>query len=107
MANVIDFLQRLGQDAQLRHAAGTQLEEALEQAEIDPAVRAAILADDRSQLEALLGATTNVCCLVRPSEEEDDDEGDEDDDFDDDDGDDEDDELTLQRAAAGCVAANG
>jgi len=81
-----------------RYATGSQVEEALEQAQIDPAIRAAILAADPRRLEALLGAQTNVCCLVRPGEEEDE-EGDEDDDDDDDDDDDGDDELTSQRAS--------
>lgn len=104
MGNVIDFLERLGQDAQLRYATGSQVEEALEQAQIDPAIRAAILAADPRRLEALLGAQANVCCLVRPGEEEEE-EGDEDEKEDDDDEDDGDDELTSQSASARRVAA--
>ena len=36
MSNVIDFLERLGQDAQLRHATGIELEQALTRAGIEP-----------------------------------------------------------------------
>lgn len=104
MSNVIDFLQRLGQDADLRHAPRTALEQALAEAGIDPALREALLGADQRKLESLLGADTNVCAMISPGkkeeEEEDeddleDDEEDEDedeDDFEDDDEDDEDDD---------------
>jgi hypothetical protein len=101
MGNVIDFLERLGQDAQLRYATGGEVDEALQQAQIDPAVRAAILADDRHQLEALLGAQPNVCCMVHVP----DDEEDEDDDQDDSDDDTEDDESTSRQSTFRRVAA--
>ena len=64
MSNVIDFLERLGNDAQLRHASDSALEQALINAQIDPAVREAILLRDQRRLESLLGATTNVCCVI-------------------------------------------
>jgi hypothetical protein len=100
VSNVIDFLERFGQDAGLRHATSDAVAEALKSAGIDPELRAAILAKDQWTLEALLGADTNVCCMTNKpedeeeEEEEDDEEDeDEDDDFDDDeDEDDEDDE---------------
>ena len=95
MSNVIDFLQRLGQDAVLRHAPRTELELALAEAGIDPALRMALLAADQPQLESLLGADTNVCCMVAPPKEEEEDEDDledEDEDDDEDDDEDEDDE---------------
>lgn len=100
MSNVIDFLERFGQDADLRHAPSDALAEALKSAGIDPELRAAILGNDQRTLEALLGADTNVCCMTHkedeeeePEEEEDEDEDedfDEDDDEDDEDEDDED-----------------
>jgi hypothetical protein len=75
MSNVIDFLERLGKDAHLRHASDDKLEQALIGAQIDPAVREAILLRDQRQLENLLGATTNVCCVIyAPAREEEDDE---------------------------------
>jgi hypothetical protein len=101
VSNVIDFLQRLGQDADLRPAPRAALELALAQADIDPALREALLGADQRKLESLLGAETNVCTMVSPGkkeekeedEEEDEDEDDEDEDDDEDDfEDDEDDE---------------
>ena len=76
MSNVIDFLERLGKDAQLRHASDGALEQALINAEIDPAVREAILMHDQRRLEHLLGATTNVCCVIYAPMHEDGDEAD-------------------------------
>lgn len=73
MSNVIDFLERLGQDAQLRHASDDQLERALVNAQIDPEVRDAILMRDQRRLESLLGTNPNVCCMIiAPAREEDD-----------------------------------
>jgi hypothetical protein len=72
MSDVISFLESVGQDATLRHAAKVELELALTKTQIDPALQAAILDRDQQRLEALLGTTTNVCCGVFPGKEEDD-----------------------------------
>jgi hypothetical protein len=101
MGNVIDFLERLGSDARLRYASGAEVEQALELAQIDSAARAAILAGQRSELEALLGAQANVCCLVRPGDEDDEEEDDEEDD----DADEEEDELSMQRVGGARATA--
>jgi hypothetical protein len=72
MSNVIDFLEKWGQDAQLRHATSAELEQALLRAGIEPAERAAILGADRCTLESLLGARSRlVCAILVPEEEED------------------------------------
>ena len=99
MSNVIDFLERFGQDADLRYATSEMMEEALRGAGIDPALRAAILGKDQRTLEALLGAVPNVCCATHKedeeeeeTEEDDDEEDDEDEDDLDDEDDDDDDE---------------
>lgn len=92
MSNVIDFLQKLGQDADLRHAPRTALEVALAEANIDPALREALLGADQRKLETLLGADTNVCAMISPGKKEDDEEEDEDDFEDDEDDEDEDDD---------------
>jgi hypothetical protein len=102
VSNIIDFLERLGGDAGLRHASDDAVEAALKLAGIDQAVRSAIVSKDQSALEALLGADTNVCCMINKpddeeEEEEDDDEDededeDEDDEFDEDDDEDDEDE---------------
>jgi len=79
--NLIDFLERCGQDAELRHASAEVMEEALRGIGIEPTLRTAILNKDQRALEALLGADTNVCCMVhREDEEEEEEPEDEDDD---------------------------
>lgn len=106
MPNLIDFLEILGQDARLRYANKAAVEQELARAGIEPALRAALLGDDPRLLEKLLGARTNVCCVVHAPE--DDEEEPEDDDQDDPDGDDEggkeDGESTSGRAALRRVA---
>jgi hypothetical protein len=102
VSNVIDFLERFGANADLRYTSDAAVEAALKLAGIDEAVRAAIVAKDQRALEALLGADTNVCCVVNKpddeeeeedeDEEDDEDEDDEDDEFDEDEDDDEDDD---------------
>jgi hypothetical protein len=74
MSNVIDFLERLGQDSGLRHAPEAVLERALSEAQMIPELRAAILGGNQRMQETLLGASSNVCCLIhapRPGESED------------------------------------
>jgi hypothetical protein len=55
MSNVIDFLERMGKDAQLRHASRDQLAFALEGTQIEAPMRSAIVAGDASQLQVLMG----------------------------------------------------
>ncbi|GAB2543706.1 hypothetical protein GCM10027065_14010 [Rhodanobacter koreensis] len=76
MTDVIDFLERVGQDAQLRHASQDEVELALTSAEIAPGLQAAILANDPAQLETLLKQAP-VCGYFLPGKE-DEEEGDED-----------------------------
>lgn len=99
MTNVIDFLERLGQDARLRYACAEELDRALIGAQIDPALREALLGEDRRQLEALLGAATNVCCMVHAPEDDEDDEAEENEDGEEDDGDG-DEELKSRQSAS-------
>jgi hypothetical protein len=77
VSNVIDFLERLGQDAQLCDATGEEIEAALLNAGIEPRLRAAILKGDQAALEALLGADTNVCCVIYKEDEEEEEKEDE------------------------------
>lgn len=83
MSNVIDFLERFGQDADLRHATDEAVAEALRNAGIEPALQAAVLDKDQRALEALLGTDTNVCCMVYKEDEEEEEEPEEEDDEDD------------------------
>jgi hypothetical protein len=96
MSNVIGFLETMGQDAALRHATQNDVELALTRAQIDPELQAAILGKDQAQIEALLGASTNVCCAIAPGK--DDEEEDEEPLRDDD-------EITAQSAVHGIASA--
>jgi hypothetical protein len=69
MTDVIDFLERMGQDAQLRHAAQDEVELALNSAEIAPELQTAILARDQAQLEKLLGQDP-LCGMLFPGKED-------------------------------------
>ncbi|WP_449425411.1 hypothetical protein [Rhodanobacter lindaniclasticus] len=62
-------MEKLGQDASLRDTSAIEL--ALAQAQLDPDIKAAILAKDQQRLERLLGGG-NVCCALCPAEEEED-----------------------------------
>jgi hypothetical protein len=80
MSNVIDFLEQMGRDAQLRSATGLEVEAALLRAGIEPNTRAAILGGDQLLLESLVGASHNICCMINvPDEEEESEEEDDDD----------------------------
>jgi len=64
MSDVIDFLERLGEDSGLRYASASVIEGAMEEAHISPELRAALARGDQRSLEQLLGAATNVCCMI-------------------------------------------
>ncbi|MGH8186125.1 MAG: hypothetical protein ACREUC_06155 [Steroidobacteraceae bacterium] len=100
MMDAIDFFEKVGQDARLRYATSGELEDALARAELDPAIQAAIVNDDARQLRALLGARTQLCCLIeKPEEGEEEDEDDEDED-----GEDDGDDLKSRVAAPSRVS---
>jgi len=78
VANVIDLLEKLGQNADLRYAPAAAIGEALSSAGVEPRLQSAILNKDQRALETLLGADTNVCCMVHaPDDDEDEDEDEE------------------------------
>lgn len=107
MSNVIDFLERFGQDADLRHATDEALAEALRNAGIEPALQAAVLDKDQRALESVLGADTNVCCMVFKEDEEEEteeEEGDEDDEHEPDEAEDKPKAQVRVRRLAGRVA---
>jgi len=66
MFDVIDFLEKVGQDAQWRHASHDEVGLALSGAEVAPELRVAILAGDKQGLQALLGQDP-FCCLIHPA----------------------------------------
>lgn len=75
MSNVIDFLERMGQDAQMRHASLNDVARVLDAAQIDPELQAAILAKDQLLIESMLGGSKVYCVLMpgKQDEEEEDD----------------------------------
>jgi len=68
MSNVIEFLEKMGQDASLRHADIVQIKQAMTAACLSVEAQAAIAAGDHEQIESLLGAKHNVCAIVFPVE---------------------------------------
>lgn len=64
MSDIVEFLEHMGPTANLRYATGSDLARVLEASRIDPAARGARLAGDAAQLETLLGARANVCCIL-------------------------------------------
>ena len=71
MSNVVDFLQRAGEDSQLRYAGCGGLERALAQADIAPALREALLKGDATRLAMLLGSRLDMCGFVFAPQDED------------------------------------
>lgn len=70
MSNVVDLLERMGQSSRLQSLTGEQLAQELAQAGVEPAVQAAIVQQRPGQLEELLGASHNVCCLIHAPQDE-------------------------------------
>jgi len=64
MADVIEFLERMGRDAQLRHASEAVLEQAMRDAHLSPSARAALMCGDRADIEAAIGADGRVSGIV-------------------------------------------
>lgn len=74
MSNVVDLLEKIGQSSRLQGLGGESLAQELSRAGIDPAVQAAIVQQRARQLEELIGASTNVCCLVNAPQDDEPDE---------------------------------
>ncbi|PWK87775.1 hypothetical protein [Fulvimonas soli] len=78
MSDVIDFLERMGQDAQLRDASPEEMAQAMEEAGLEPAVRSAILDGRAGRLQDLLGQGAHFSILMPGEEEEEEEQEDED-----------------------------
>ena len=76
MADVIDFLERMGQDAALRHAPEAVLEEAMRDAQMGSRERAALMSGNREAIQSVAGAQANICCMINAPLPEGDEEGD-------------------------------
>jgi hypothetical protein len=70
VSNVVDLLEKIGRSSRLQALSGEQLAQELSQAGVAPAVQAAIVQQRPRQLEQLLGASTNVCCLIHAPQDE-------------------------------------
>ncbi len=80
MSDVIELLERMGADAQLRHASQEELADAVAQTQVDAAVGAAILARSTDEIYALLHQKPMFHVQMDPGredEEEEEEEGDE------------------------------
>ncbi|MBV2129795.1 hypothetical protein [Arsukibacterium indicum] len=69
MNNVLQLLQRLGEDAALRHLADTQLEKVINPLNLDPAIQQAISQQDDITLARLVHANNKIVCMIIPAEE--------------------------------------
>lgn len=75
MSDVIDLLERMGQDAQWSQASPEAIDLALTHGEIDPEFQSAILANDQRALEMLMGLSP-LCAMLDPGKEEEEEEQD-------------------------------
>ena len=71
MSNFVDFLQRAGEDSQLRYASCGGLEQALAETNIEPALREALLKGDATRLATLVGSRLDMCGFVFAPQDED------------------------------------
>jgi hypothetical protein len=65
LSDIIDFMERMGGDAQLSQASNDELAVALSATDVTPELQSAVLAGDAQRVGLLLG-TTPVCILVAP-----------------------------------------
>jgi hypothetical protein len=98
VSDIIDFLEKMGAEAPLRSASGIELAAALTEAGLESALLTDILTLDPRGLESLVGACSNVCCLVyTPNEKENEEkEQDEEDEGEDEDGEEEKEETVKK-----------
>lgn len=69
MSDVIELLEKMGQDAQWSFASQDELQLALAAAEITPEVQAAMVASDQQGLQKLLGIAP-LYAMLSPGENE-------------------------------------
>jgi hypothetical protein len=67
MSVVIQLLEKMGQNSELRYADAGQLAQLM--ADTDPKLVAAVTAGDQQVIEALLNVRSNVVCGIFPADE--------------------------------------
>ncbi|WP_445144860.1 hypothetical protein [Dyella sp. Tek66A03] len=70
MFSVIEFLEKMGRDAQLRHASLDEVAKALEVAGVEAPLCTAILAKDAAELQALLHQGPLYCIQSTGTDDE-------------------------------------
>lgn len=70
MKNVINFLERLGKDAQLKNLSAEQLNEMVNDAQLADAVRLALQEGNVAELEMILNVRHKIVCMIAPAEPE-------------------------------------
>jgi hypothetical protein len=75
MSSVIEFLERMGADAQLRHASQEEIAAALEDTQVDAALGAAIIARSTDDLYSLLDVRPMFKTIENPGREDEDEDG--------------------------------
>lgn len=74
MTDVIEFLEKMGSDAQLHQGSRDQVALALMETGIAPEVQLALIAKDQPRLEQLLGQVP-LCAVFLPGKQEEEEEG--------------------------------
>ncbi len=64
MSNLVDFLETIGSDATLRHAAPAHLHGAMQAANIDGAAQWAVMRGDCHRVQQILAAREHMVCLI-------------------------------------------
>ncbi|WP_114824747.1 hypothetical protein [Dyella solisilvae] len=70
MSSVIEFLERMGADARLRHASQEDIAQALEESQVDASLGAAIIARSADELYALLDVGPMFKTIENPGRED-------------------------------------
>ena len=72
MSNIIQLLERMGQDASLQNSAS--MEQVIEQSELSAELKGVLLNKDTVTLERQLDVCPDVVCIMIPAEDENPDE---------------------------------
>lgn len=77
MSNVVVLLENIGRNSRLKGLTEQQLADELARSGLAPAMQAALVGQRAKHIEELLGASSNVCCLVHAPQDDEPEQGDE------------------------------